>query len=111
MNVLTYLASPYSHADPLVIEQRYQAVCQAAAKLMEHGPVFSPVAHSHHIADHMRPCLRLDHDFWLTQDFAVLERCSRMVVLMLPGWTESYGVREETRFARIHHIPVEYMPP
>ena len=28
---MIYLASPYSHSDPAVREQRYEAACQAAA--------------------------------------------------------------------------------
>jgi hypothetical protein len=43
-----YLASPYSHPNPAVREQRFQAACQAAAALLRSGQaVFAPIVHSH----------------------------------------------------------------
>ena len=45
---MIYLASPYSHPDPSVREQRFQNACRIAAELMRSGRiVYSPVAHSH----------------------------------------------------------------
>ena len=48
---MIYLASPYSHPDAVVREQRFRDVCLAAARLIRAGQiVFSPIAHSHPIA-------------------------------------------------------------
>jgi hypothetical protein len=48
---LVYLASPYTHADKAVMEDRFRAACRYAACLMRRGiNVFSPIAHSHPIA-------------------------------------------------------------
>lgn len=107
---LVYLASPYSHADPEVKRQRYEAACKAAGKLMASGVcVFSPIAHSHAIEQFFG---KLEgHDFWLKQDFAVLRHCSELMVLRLDGWDRSFGVGEEIKLATQLHIPVLYVDP
>ena len=104
------MASPYTHADPAVREQRYRAAVKKAAELMLAGErVFSPIAHTHEIGLLIdRP---VDHDFWMQQDFAVLRHCAKVVVLMLPGWMQSAGVGEEIELARKLSIPVEYVEP
>ena len=108
---LTYLAAPYTHSDPAVLEARYVAANRACAALMADGPVFSPISHSHPVADYMDPALRLDHAFWQEQDTAILSHCSRVVVLKVDGWRESKGVLAEIAKAYELRIPVEYMEP
>ena len=103
MNI--YIASPYSHPDEKVRQQRFDAVCRFAAKLMQVGHnVFSPIAHSHPIS------LKLDsmaHDFWLNQDLSFIERWADMVIiLMLPGWVESKGIDGEITMAKKLNIPI-----
>lgn len=49
---MIYLASPYSHADPAVQRHRYKEAQRATAEMMIEGRVvFSPIAHSHPIAE------------------------------------------------------------
>ena len=108
----TYLASPYTHADPAVREERYRAACVAAAKLMLAGRVvFCPIAHSHPISDHMPDGCAVDADLWKKQDAPYVALCSAMVVLKLPGWSDSRGVTHEIAVAHKRGIPVEYMEP
>ena len=66
--MIIYLASPYSHEDSDVVEERVRKSAQAAAKLIQYGHiVFCPVTHSHLIAKHgaLGP---FDHDLWMEQD-------------------------------------------
>ncbi|HZT79162.1 MAG TPA: DUF1937 family protein [Gemmataceae bacterium] len=106
---MIYLASPYSHPDPAVREERFHAACRAAAALLRAGhAVFSPIAHSHALARHG---LSEDWKFWEPFDREYLERCDEVVVLMLAGWRESVGVREEVRIARELGKPVRYVAP
>lgn len=106
---MIYLASPYSHPDPAVREERYRAACHAAAALLLAGqPVFSPIAHSHPLVDYGLPA---DWSFWQRYDRELLARCDEVVVLMLAGWRESVGVREEIRIARELGKPVRYLVP
>lgn len=110
--MITYLASPYSHPDPAVRLARFQAACRAAAHLMQIGhTVFSPIAHSHPIAEHLPAELLMSWDFWRGQDFPLLELAGEVVVMTLDGWKESRGVQAEIAHAEKHGIPIRYMDP
>lgn len=110
MRKIIYLASPYTHSDKNVLDARCIAAQKATARLMLEGNiVFSPIAHSHGVADHMPDAVRCDGDFWMEQDLPLLARCDEMVVLCLDGWRESSGVRQELAFATEKGIPVRYM--
>lgn len=107
-----YLASPYTHEDPEVREQRSRDVCLIAAILMQRGEVvFSPIAHSHAIAEALPGDWAVDHDFWKRQDAPYLATCSKLYVAMLPGWDVSRGVAHELAEARARGIPIEYLDP
>jgi hypothetical protein len=112
---VVYLASPYTHADPAVMEWRYRAAVAAAAYLMQQGAVvFSPIAHSHAIGAVLGKQAggNLDpntHAFWMRQDLPMLRRADRLVVLTAPGFAESRGVSDEVEFALANDIPIDFM--
>lgn len=104
---MIYLASPYSHDDPAVREARFRAVCLATAALIRAGNVvFSPVVHSHPLASFGLPTT---WEFWAEQDRHYLACCDELVVLMLDGWEDSVGVREEIRIAKELGKPVRHL--
>lgn len=106
---MMYLASPYSNPDPAVREQRFREACRVTAALVHAGyVVFSPVVHSHFLAEHGLPNTWA---FWRKQDETFLERADSLVVLMLPGWQESVGVRGEIEIARELGKPTVYLEP
>ena len=104
-----YLASPYWHDDPTVREQRFHEVCKIAAKLMTDGYiVFCPIAHSHPIATHggaPNGC----HDFWMKQDFPMIEWADELWVAKLEGYRESKGVGMEMEYATSLHKPIHFI--
>jgi hypothetical protein len=104
----TYLASPYSHPDPEVRHQRFEAVNKAAAELMRRGHViFSPISHSHIIArDHDLPT---DWEFWERIDLEFVKKCDELWVLKLDGWEESKGVWAEICIAKSLDLPVKFI--
>lgn len=104
-----YLASPYTHTEEKVMIFRYEEACKAAAALLNKGYlVFSPIAHSHPIAQvHNLP---RDYDFW--QNFStsfLLHWAEAVVVLLLPGLPDSKGVSAEVSTARRASLPVYYL--
>jgi hypothetical protein len=108
MSKLVYLASPYSRF-PGGREQAFKLVCQKAAQLMEQGvSVFCPIAHSHPIEVEGMSKIQ-DGDFWLKQDFAVLDKCDELWVYKMPGWDTSYGVEKEIERAQWEGIPIKYI--
>ena len=108
--IFTYLAVPYRHKDPKVVEERFKLVNAVAAQMMEDGDfVFSPISHSHPIA--LAGNLPGDWAYWEKYDRAMLENCLRLVVLCLPGWRESEGVQAEMKIASELGLPVTYVAP
>jgi len=106
-NSLIYLASPYTHCDLEVCEQRFEAACRAAAELVLVGKtVFSPVAHSHAICRYGVPG---DWQFWQLHDRRYLDVCDEVVVLMLDGWQKSVGVQAEIAIARECGKPITFL--
>lgn len=104
----TYLASPYSHPDPAVREERFQAVCLVAAHLMSLGQVvFSPIAHSHPIA--LAGELPGDWEYWKSAAETMIRNAEELKVVMLPGWDESKGVAAEIEMAENLGIPISYL--
>jgi hypothetical protein len=104
-----YLASPYSHEDAYVMEERFRAVCEAAAAMMRRGEfVYSPIAHSHPIAK--VGGLPKGWEYWQEFDEIMIRNAGKLVVLMLDGWMESEGVAAEIQLAEKLGIPVEWQP-
>lgn len=104
MPELIYLACPYSDADPLVEDARYQLVTKvAAALIVKTGcEVFSPITHAHLIN---RLAVRYaveegeswvpTYDFWLRFDYHMLDIADWLYVLKLNGCTRSKGINME----------------
>jgi len=107
---MIYLAGPYSHEDPKVREERFEALTQKAAELMLEGHVvFSPITHGHTIAT--RHDLPIDHEFWLKQDFRILRHCEKIIILRIDGYQDSIGVNAEIEIANTLNIPMEFVDP
>lgn len=105
---MIYLACPYSHPSRDVRVARFKAANKAACKLiLQREHVFSPISHTHPIAE--AGDLPLGWDYWCAYDRKMLSICNKMIVLMLPGWKESKGVRAEVDLATEMGIPVEFM--
>ena len=105
-----YLASPYSHISEDVRQQRFEAACVAAGKLILDGHiVFSPIAHSHNI--HAVGGLPGSWDFWKNIDISFIKWADQVNVLMLQGWEDSQGVWAEIDIAKTMDKPVYYIEP
>jgi len=108
--MLCYLASPYSHPDTAIMEQRRVAVCRAAGDLIASGvAVISPIAHN--VAILRETGVTCGWAFWREQDLALLSACNKLLVLQLPGWEDSIGVRAELAAARQLGMTIEFIPP
>lgn len=93
---LIYLASPYSGPYRLA---RYRAVCEEAARMFAEGAlVYSPIAHTHAIAE--TGLLPTGFDFWQDFDRRMITACDRVVVLLLSALGTGLWVWSAGQFGR-----------
>jgi len=106
---LIFLASPYSHPDPLVRQARFDAACRAAAGLIQAGhAVVAPIVQRHPLVRFGVPG---DWSFWAPLAREYVARCDEVLVLQIDGWRESQGVRAELALARELGRRVDYLEP
>ena len=107
--MIVYLASPYSHSDPAVMRERFEKICEVSARFMRDGVnIFSPIAHTHPIAQYG---LQLGWDFWKDYDEKIIAVCGELWVCTMDGWQESKGVQAEIKIAERLEVPVRFVNP
>lgn len=104
-----YLAIPYSFNPEL----SHKIACEVAAKLMSEGNiVFSPISHSHNIADFIADNLRTDSKWWMKQDLPFVDWADEVHVVCIGEngcnlIEDSEGVQEEIERAKEKHKPIK----
>lgn len=105
---MIYIASPYSHPDPVIMRTRFLLAQEYCAALINQGEFpYSPIVHCHEMA--LRYKLPTDFEYWRNYNLDMLRRADSMTVMTIPGWEESVGVKAETAAARAVNLPVFYM--
>ena len=106
---MIYLASPYTHREPMIMQHRYEQVlkCLFWMTTTRPVPVYSPIVHFHDLAD--KYDLPRDANWWKATNFNMIRKVDTLAVLVIEGTTESKGVQEEIEFARYLMMPVEYV--
>jgi len=93
---MIYLASPYSHSDPLIRKTRFLLAEEFVAKnFPEH--IYSPVVHYHELS--LRHNIPGDFATWQKINFDMIRRADEFWILDIPGWEDSVGVTAEAKFA------------
>lgn len=105
-----YLASPYSKF-PTGLDAAFSLACANAALLVKAGvKVFSPIAHSHPVAQ-VGGIDPLDHEIWLPADAPFMRNAHGLIVLRASGWQDSHGIAEEMNAFKAAGKPIIYMDP
>lgn len=100
---MIYLASPYSHPDPLVMRTRFLIAEQVTAQLLASKRfVYSPIVHCHELAQKFT--LPTDFQFWKDYNFDFLRRADDFLILKIDGWETSKGVAAERSLADMLNI-------
>lgn len=105
---MIYLASPYSHPDPIIRKTRFLLAEQATAGLLTLGFFpYSPIVHCHELAEkyYMAP----DFSFWRDYNIDMLRRADAFYILRIEGWAESKGVTHERGVAHLLNIPETFV--
>jgi nucleoside 2-deoxyribosyltransferase len=106
-----YLAIPYSG----IPELSFEVANKVAAKLMKEGHiVFSPISHTHPIAEYLDESVRFDSEYWMKQDLCFVDWCDevRVVVIGEFGYDlidKSKGVQFELKHAKETNKPFEFI--
>ena len=109
MSKIIYFASPYSHKDSLVVQDRVQKTSEMVAKLVSEGNVvISPIVYGHNLLQyHEMPS---DWEFWKNFCQTFLRKSDEMIVYMIEGWDQSTGVLSEIDLATELGIKVTFLP-
>jgi glycosyltransferase involved in cell wall biosynthesis len=110
VNDFWFLASPYSR-DSLGLENAFYVACKARALLVKAGILcFSPIVHSHCVAIHgdIDPH---SHEIWLTAEAPFRYHAKGAIMLMSPGYEESFGMKFELAEFQAEGKPVVWMNP
>jgi nucleoside 2-deoxyribosyltransferase len=103
-----YLAIPYTW-NPA---KSFEIANKVSAKLMSEGHiVFSPISHSHGIADHLPDELRTNSKWWMSQDLPLVEWADELHVVVIGEYgneliDNSKGVQMEISHAVKFNKPV-----
>ena len=106
-----YLCIPYSFNPEL----SFKIANEVAAKLMSEGYlVFSPISHTHKIADHLPEIVRTDSEFWMQHDLPFVEWCDEICVVVIGEFGmdlihESKGCTIEIAHAKKHKKTKRYI--
>lgn len=97
---IVYLASPYTHPDTAIRAERFRLATEAAASLIRQGYiVYSPITMTHPIDIVLAGSAgTLGSDYWVQFDEAFMDMCSEMIILNIPGWESSNGVKREIEY-------------
>jgi hypothetical protein len=91
---LCYLATPYTNYQA-GLDAAFADACRLAA-ILTHANVgvFSPIAHCHPImlAGELDPT---DHSYWLPRQRPFMDRADVLLIGLLDGWAESFGINYE----------------
>ena len=107
---MIYLASPYSHPDPLIRKARYEAVLDYYAEMIRQKKVvFCPIAMSHEVD--VKLGLNDAWETYMIADQKIMAICDELLVLCLAGVEKSRGVTAEIAHAKELNIPIKYVHP
>jgi nucleoside 2-deoxyribosyltransferase len=104
-----YLAIPYTFNPDL----SFKIANEVSADLMSAGNVvFSPISHSHHIADFLPVNLKTDSHWWMTQDLPLVEWSDEVHVVCIGEMgseliEKSKGVSMELQHAKKLGKPIK----
>ena len=102
----TYLASPFEHKNPDVMEARCESVRLITSSLVAKGDVvFSPIAYTENSELPEPP------QGWLKFDLAMLQCADLLLIACMPGHQDSAGIKQEIEFAKKHDIKTKTLEP
>lgn len=106
-----YLATPYAkwHGGH---EDAFRHAAALGGRLLAKGVhCFTPIAHSHPMAENAPSLGHADHSIWMPFDKQFVDAAFGIIVADMDGWRESKGVTMEVNWAREQGKPLWLMSP
>jgi hypothetical protein len=98
--VLVYLAGPITAKDGVSVEQNVASALAVYFDCVRRGiPAFCP-----QLTAAFPSAFAIDYETWMAYDFAVLDRCTHL--LLLPRWDTSAGAQREMVRAAERKLPI-----
>lgn len=108
MSKIIYFASPYSHNDKEIVEERYRLTANKVAELTANGEiVLSPIVYGHTLLQFKE--MPGDWEFWKNFCQSFLIKSDEMLIFKLPGWDKSEGIISEIELAESLGIKISYI--
>lgn len=105
---MIYLATPYTHDDKAVREQRYREAVATSFKLTVNGHnIFSPIIMTHDMG--VTFGLPYQYEFWEKWCHDFISSSNLFLVACMDGWEGSGGVSRESSYARSINKPVRFV--
>lgn len=109
---IIYIMSPYTHADEDVMNYKAHLAACGVAELMSleqyrNFTIFSPIVHYHQVALRMSEKPRTV-DYWWHHNLSYMLQARMGIVLTIPGWKESAGIKREIDWFRDNKKPLEF---
>ncbi|ATE64006.1 DUF1937 domain-containing protein [Rhizorhabdus dicambivorans] len=110
---MIYLSAPYSSSDPAIRAQRVASAIQAMTTLMAKGRVtICPIVLNHQAIEQLPDgAAQLPGAYWKELELRLADACDQLLVLRLPGWDKSRGVKREMDLFNARAKPVEFLDP
>lgn len=108
---MIYLASPYTSALPnkegiKIMQLRYEAVMDFVASNLSEQ-FFSPILYTHEMAKKHE--LPKTFGYWKEVNHHYIDISTEVCILMIEGWSDSKGVRDEIEYAERTGKKVKYI--
>lgn len=108
-NELAYLAIPYGHKSQAVVNWRVETFYRVDAWMIQHGyHIVSPMekfgllsaSRTKIYGDAFAINIGDDWTFWEQHGRTLLQACHKVIVICVPGWQDSVGVKAEIEIAQ-----------
>ena len=107
---IVYFASPYTHEHQPIVRQRVREIVDVTGRAINFQkdiiPI-SPIAYT----DQFAYVLSMTEEDWRAFVLQYLSVSDGMIVVKMPGWESSVGIRKEISFCQEHRIPFIYSYP
>jgi hypothetical protein len=109
---MKYVATPYSHISPAIMQRRYELAVQAVLSLVKMYPgqmIYSPIVYWHPVA--LAHKLPTDHIYWQAINDTELLVCDEVFVIQFKDWEHSRGIARELETARSRELVITHLRP